>query len=237
MIGKNFFALAQGHVEDGGTGSPKEAGPSTAPREEIGPSGRVSTRKYLDKNWDEATFGTKGKSIDFHVGKHGKGLSPVQYTQQALKAFKNSAAKKSQNIRLAGTASTKSRLSGRQRIVHTDWQNHLVSPKLMNRLRKLFIEVKRNSVDFDRHSETLHDVVFDLNTAESAVIGIADQLLSNKTPAAEQLTVLDKTFMHGDEWLLFDGGKQDLSADEELLRHARNLQSLQQECRRYLNTQ
>jgi RHS repeat-associated protein len=31
MIGKNFFAFAQGHVEDGGTGSPQEAGPSTAP--------------------------------------------------------------------------------------------------------------------------------------------------------------------------------------------------------------
>lgn len=35
----------------------------------------------------EGTFGATKKSIEFHVMKHGKGLSPVQYTQRALQAF------------------------------------------------------------------------------------------------------------------------------------------------------
>ncbi|MCA9133592.1 MAG: RHS repeat protein, partial [Planctomycetales bacterium] len=66
-------------TRDGGQASERASG-------RPGPSGKVSTKKYLDKNWDKATFGTKGKSIDYHVSKHGKGLSAVQYTQQGVKA-------------------------------------------------------------------------------------------------------------------------------------------------------
>ena len=57
-----------------------------------GPSGQVSTQKYLEKNWDKATFGSVKKSIDYHVGKHGGGMSPVEYTQRALKGFNDTGA-------------------------------------------------------------------------------------------------------------------------------------------------
>jgi hypothetical protein len=59
-----------------------------------GPSGKASTDKYLENNWDKATFGQVKKSVEYHVGKHGKGLSPVEYTQAALKAFEDPKAKK-----------------------------------------------------------------------------------------------------------------------------------------------
>ena len=58
-----------------------------------GPSGRVSTEKYLENNWDKASFGNTKKSIDYHVTKHGKGMSEVQYTQRvAVRNFEDSAA-------------------------------------------------------------------------------------------------------------------------------------------------
>ena len=60
-----------------------------------GPSGRESRKKYLKKRWDKATFGTVEKSIEFHVKKHGKGLSEIEYTQIAEKAFKSSNSVKS----------------------------------------------------------------------------------------------------------------------------------------------
>ncbi|QDU14108.1 tRNA3(Ser)-specific nuclease WapA precursor [Gimesia maris] len=73
----------------------------------LGPSGKVSTRKFLNKWWDKATFGTKTKSIQYHVAKHGKGLSQVKYTQQAIKAFKNPAAQKVKTFDLQGRPALK----------------------------------------------------------------------------------------------------------------------------------
>ncbi|QDU14107.1 hypothetical protein CA11_19110 [Gimesia maris] len=106
----------------------------------------------------------------------------------------------------------------------------------MNRLKELFDEIKCWNVQFEKHDEILHDVLFDMITAESALIGIADQLLSNSTPSPDQLTILRKTLMIGDMWFLFDGGKHDLTVDEVLLRRAKMLVSLQQECQAYLKT-
>lgn len=59
-----------------------------------GPSGHVSTEKFLEKRWDKATFPTVKKSIEYHVAKHGKGLSAVQYTQRAEAAFSHPSAVK-----------------------------------------------------------------------------------------------------------------------------------------------
>jgi hypothetical protein len=57
-----------------------------------GPSGRVSTEKYLEKRWDKATFPSVAKSVEYHVAKHGKGLTAVQYTQRAEAAFEHPSA-------------------------------------------------------------------------------------------------------------------------------------------------
>ena len=105
----------------------------------------------------------------------------------------------------------------------------------MNALKELFDEaVRRGPVEFDRNAENLHDVAFDVTTAESAIIGIADQLLPNMVPSADQLVVLDKRLMEGNVWLLIDGGDCDLTMDGVLLRHAHLLVSMQQECLAYL---
>ncbi len=56
-----------------------------------GPSGAKSAEKYFERNWDKSTFGSTKKSIDYHLKKHGKGLSPVEYTQRALRNFKDEA--------------------------------------------------------------------------------------------------------------------------------------------------
>ncbi len=68
----------------------------------VGPSGRVSTEKYLEKRWDKATFPSVAKSVEYHVGKHGKGLSPVQYTQRAVRAFEDVAAARQRTTDLLG---------------------------------------------------------------------------------------------------------------------------------------
>jgi RHS repeat-associated protein len=63
-----------------------------------GASGKVSTEKYLENNWDKATFGSVKKSIRYHVDKHGKGMSDVEYTQRAVKAFNDSSAVRSKTV-------------------------------------------------------------------------------------------------------------------------------------------
>ncbi len=78
-----------------------------APRGTPGPSGRLSTQKYLENNWDKGTFGNVSKSIEYHVGKHGKGLSPVEYTQRAQKAYANAAAKRTKTTDLQGRSAVR----------------------------------------------------------------------------------------------------------------------------------
>jgi RHS repeat-associated protein len=67
-----------------------------------GPSGRISTEKFLEKRWDKATFGSVEKSIEYHVGKHGNGMSAVEYTQRAMSAFNDSSARRTTASDLLG---------------------------------------------------------------------------------------------------------------------------------------
>lgn len=90
--------------------SPGEKGPakgSSASKGEKGPSGQASTEKYLEKRWDKGTFGNVEKSIEYHVAKHGKGLSKVEYTQRAEKAFADLKAVKSSTGDLQGREAVK----------------------------------------------------------------------------------------------------------------------------------
>jgi len=91
------------------TKSPGEKGPtqSSASKGEKGPSGQASTEKYLEKRWDKGTFGNVEKSIEYHVAKHGKGLSKVEYTQRAEKAFSDLKAVKSSTGDLQGREAVK----------------------------------------------------------------------------------------------------------------------------------
>jgi len=82
------------------SGSSSSSGPTK------GPSGKVSTEKYLEKNWDKATFGSIKKSIAYHVGKHSK-LSAVEYTQRALKAFADASATKTPTTDMLGREAIK----------------------------------------------------------------------------------------------------------------------------------
>lgn len=92
-----------------GGGSKKSAEPSsgTGSGGTPGPSGKLSTEKYLEKRWDKGTFGSVWKSIEYHVAKHGKGLSVVEYTQRAEKAFADAAAVRSTMADLQGREAVK----------------------------------------------------------------------------------------------------------------------------------
>ncbi len=72
-----------------------------------GPSGVASINKFLNKNWDKGTFGATKKSIEYHVLKHGKGLTPIQYTQRALQAFSDNNSIKNKVKDLSGKAAIK----------------------------------------------------------------------------------------------------------------------------------
>ena len=76
-----------------------------------GPSGRVSTEKYLESNWDKSTSSTVKKSIAYHLKQHvtrlGRNMSEVEYTQRGLKAFADSAAKRSPAMDKLGRAAVK----------------------------------------------------------------------------------------------------------------------------------
>jgi hypothetical protein len=100
----------------------------------------------------------------------------------------------------------------------------------MNNLKKLYDKVNNSYAEFGKHGKEFDDAIFDLNTAESLLMGIADQLLSNMSPTVEQLMILDVKLMRGQEWVLFDGGSCDLSTNDQLFKHASLLASLQKEC-------
>src|SRR5882724_137480 len=76
-----------------------------------GPSGRESTEKYLEKNWEKSTFANAKKSIEYHLKQHvtrlGRNMSEVEYTQRALRAFADSAARRSPAIDKLGRAAVK----------------------------------------------------------------------------------------------------------------------------------
>lgn len=91
----SFGGGGPGNLPTGGGGGGKGYGGGGGGSTNKGPSGKVSTKKYLEKNWDKGTFPTKQKSIDYHLEKHGKGLSPTQFTQKGQQCFNNPNAAKS----------------------------------------------------------------------------------------------------------------------------------------------
>lgn len=84
---EDYYAMKQEMMEEMMTPSIGGVGRIGRLRGIIGPAGRASIKKFLEKRWDKATFGSVRKSIEYHVAKHGKGLSAVEYTQRAVKAY------------------------------------------------------------------------------------------------------------------------------------------------------
>ena len=48
-----------------------------------------SGTQFLKSNWSKGTFDFQSNSILYHLKKHGKGRSAVQYTKDAMNIFKN----------------------------------------------------------------------------------------------------------------------------------------------------
>jgi len=76
-----------------------------------GPSGTESSKKYVERNWDKATFGTVAKPVRYHLKKHvtdlGRNMSEAEYTQRGLKAFADSAAKRTPTFDALGRSAVK----------------------------------------------------------------------------------------------------------------------------------
>ncbi len=104
----------------------------------------------------------------------------------------------------------------------------------MTRLRVTFNEVRNTSVDFAACTKAMHNTLFDMTTVDSALAGIADQVLSKLTPSHEQMLVLDRTLMSENAWHFSDGSRCELTSDEGLLRYGTLLVKLQRECNRVL---
>ena len=49
-------------------------------------------KSILKTIWDKGTFGNARKSIEYHLRKHDQGLTEVEYTQRAIRAFKDTTA-------------------------------------------------------------------------------------------------------------------------------------------------
>ncbi len=73
----------------------------------VGAKGRSQVVGYLRNHWDKATFGTVEASIRYHVAKHGKGWSPLEYTNTAIRAFADPNAVRSAASTKTGKAAIK----------------------------------------------------------------------------------------------------------------------------------
>jgi hypothetical protein len=80
------------------------------------------------------------------------------------------------------------------------------------------------------------DAAFEVVTAESAIVGLAQQAIAGKAPSSMQLRTLQKDLLNGSRWLLFEGGSCDLAENQPLLEHAGLLEQLRSECRQYFGT-
>ena len=98
------------------------------------------------------------------------------------------------------------------------------------RLKDLVHQLRKRQIDLNAYDGGLFNAAFDIVTAEAAMMGLADQALNSKTPTPGQLKSLDYRLLDGNQLILLDGSRCDLSAAPSLAEHARLIVQLQVEC-------
>jgi hypothetical protein len=105
--------------------------------------------------------------------------------------------------------------------------------KLKNLLEELITTITRVG---DYEEDTPYEqVAWELVQKDAFVAGIVDSLLEGHEVASENVAMLRKSQLTGTNWNLRSGSSANLAGDAKLLKHARLIESAQDECLKFLD--
>jgi hypothetical protein len=106
----------------------------------------------------------------------------------------------------------------------------MVSAKVLKDLSYLFNSSDR-AIDMTRYDDELSDVVFDINTADSFVAGVASKILDREDLLPEEQAFIRKAlFLRDGIWEDSDGKTYDLRAHGEIYSVALAVERLRKKC-------
>lgn len=98
------------------------------------------------------------------------------------------------------------------------------SKDLINELKKSYSDFEKNYLDINNYSSPIYDVIFDLITTESAVMGIANTLIEGDTPSIAHIAILQQPIpIVGNNWTTNDGKLINLTEYPEVVVYAHGL--------------
>jgi hypothetical protein len=106
------------------------------------------------------------------------------------------------------------------------------SEDLRPRLDEAYRELRRSTFDVHDYKGRMFEAAFDLMTAETAVAGIADTLLTSGSVPREHVAILRNPILTDTRYVLPDGTAVDLKPAPALLQHARLLDEVRRLCLR-----
>jgi len=107
----------------------------------------------------------------------------------------------------------------------------MVSPEVIDELTRCCAAVERQKVNASQYSGSLLDLVFDVVTAETAIVGIASKLIEgDRMEESDRLIANRPLFTDGRFWQLRDGEAVEILAHNEIWRLASAIEALRTVC-------
>lgn len=100
------------------------------------------------------------------------------------------------------------------------------SNQLIKALKQAFEKACSDSLDIDMFPVIAQDVAFEIVSTETALAGLASQLLDGERPDPGQLAVCQHIFLRDTVWYSRDGRTFDLRSHDDLLDKALKLLDL-----------
>ena len=100
----------------------------------------------------------------------------------------------------------------------------------MDRLRRLFAQMKAGGIRIADCQGDLEDVVAEMFTMDTFIAGVASTLLDGKAVEEAHREILAAPIFEGTAWILPEGGRNDLSGHPGLLGYAHLLDEVRKEC-------
>ena len=100
----------------------------------------------------------------------------------------------------------------------------------MDRLRRLFSQMKVGGIRIADYEGDLEDVVAEMFTKDTFIAGVASTLLDGKEVEEAYREILAAPIIEGTAWILPEGERNDLGEHPQLLRYAHLLDEVRTEC-------
>lgn len=112
----------------------------------------------------------------------------------------------------------------------------MVSSQNLKRLKILISDFSTKKTDFfDTDNSSLSDIIFDVFTAETFIMGIADSIVNGEIRNAKQhLKILEKPLLEKSQWITEINTKIDLTDYTEVLSYTKCIEKIRACCLKIL---